>query len=850
MSFHSQKGTGFLQNIRKKILNTLSGRKTIRKRLMEPIQLSEENQRRKQQLTKKLRKTKEEKQELQILSGKKAPKEAEYREQYKRALEERPEGQKKYNRYYKPKITVILPSRPYPFIPGDTRKDAKISKQDLEDIAGRIEELKGSKEADYDIRTGAPADETTPSQFKEKLNLVQEELKDGYLRAFSYFYDRLRGVNTDAEGYWNTVKYATMEEMVKVIDRTRTFLEKNYPKRSGLPEPEQLAYNQERREALSQTLFGKTEAELNEDITKVERLKFALPSRTDSSIKKIGNNWGKELTRYMTLFEGSPRNVDYMNDASIGYGLAMLGYINRPPLKAFNLPFSICLFATSKHLERFSQGYQEGCSHFLVLDTKYAPSGEFHEKEGLMPIFLNATHFLKTSFVQDAFKEQAIEDMDEDLFKLIQKEAPELIESSKVMLGTSSFFRSLPYSKLFSEHYMIFTEDALPEELVVSYKNPLVIPEVFSAMKKQRGFLLCDPYTAYCTKKKNPELWSNAFGMKFQNRNEPYNIGFSVYSFLNDIEKFFVDFYQFAQILDTLEVRNNSSFTNTRLLEASDVYRQPINSSEFLEFIRDNVGEDDEYFKQFLKLQKNIITYDKPITNRADVYRFLNKFRALPVTIPPSNRPVPSENAAYLYRYENLEREQRNRANGNNRPFVPPENRPRVSERPIALSLRVPVEPRNELTQLRSRIQQLKNERSTLLRNPMVYNAASTTRKNKAAVNKQYANQLKRLGFFSRFTKGQQRKQLELNRAAAKKAFESLNALNRNIQQLEEQLARRYPRLPESPVPRNNIEFPLPARTPPLLPASPGSSAGTAGSSNSSASRPPFPPAAGVLGDV
>jgi hypothetical protein len=298
--------------------------------------------------------------------------------------------------------------------------------------------------------------------------------------------------------------------------------------------------------------------------------------------------------------------------------------------------------------------------------------------------------------------------------------------------------------------------------------------------------------------------------MEFQNRAAPYNIGFSVYSMLTDTEKFFVDFYQFAQILDNLELRNNTGLSNQRLMTASDVYRQPINSSDFIEFVKDNVEDNDDYFKQFLKLQKKIITYDKPITKRADVYTFLNKFKSLPVRIPPTSRPVFSENAEYLYRYENLEREQQSRANGETRPFVPPENRPRVSERPV-LSLRVPVEPRNELTQLQSRIQHLKNERTSLLRNPLVFNESRSTRKNKAAINKQYANQLKRMGFFSRLTKGQQRKQLEVNRAAAQKAFEALNALNRNIQQLEEQVARRYP----------------------LLPASPGSSTGTARSSGS-----------------
>jgi len=815
MSSHSQKGTGLFQNLRKRVLNTISGRKTIRKRLMQPIELSESNQRRKQQLTKKWRKTKNEENELRILSGKKAPKEAEYREQLQQALEERPERQKKYNRYYKPKVTLYLPSKPYPFVPEDTRKDATVDNEDLERINAQLAAGKVPQTREYDRRTGAPATPETPNEQKQTRTLLQEDLKDGYLRAFSYFYDRLHGVDTDTEEYWNTVNYATMAQVQDVITTTRTFLQKTFPPKEGLSQEEEQEYSLRRKTALTTELFHKSIEELNEDISKVERLGYAVPSPSNPSEFKIANNWGKELNRYMSLFEGSARNLDYLDDFSKAYGQAALGFQNRPPLNDFRYPFSICLFAGSSHLQRFSENYVEGCSHFLVMDSLYTPSGRFNEEQGVMPVLLDARYFLKASFVQDAFKEQAVEDMDEDLFRLLETNAPDLIESSKVIVGTPTFLRRLPYLQLFSEHYIILAETSFPEELAVTYKNPLLIPEVFSAMKKQRGFVLCDPYTAYCTKKKNPTIWSAMFGMQFLNQSAPYNIGFSVYSMLTDTEKFFVDFYQFAQILDNLELRNSTGLSNQRLMAASDVYRQPINSSDFIEFVRENVDDTDEYFKQFLKLQKKIITYDKPITTRADVYKFLNKFRSLPVSIPPTNRPVFSDNADYLYRYENLEREQQSRASGETRPFVPPENRPRVSERPV-LSLRVPVEPRNELTQLLSRIQQLKNERTSLLRNPLVFNESRSTRKNKAAINKQYANQLKRMGFFSRFTKGQQRKQLEVNRAAAQKAFETLNTLNRNIQQLEEQVARRYP----------------------LLPPSPGSSTGTA---RSSGSLPSFP---------
>lgn len=822
MSSHTQKGTGLFQDFRKRVLNTLSGRRTITKKLMRPIQLSDTNQRRKDELTKKRRRTKAEDTELQVLSGKKAPRESNYKAQLQQALAERPDRQKKYNTYYNPKVALYRPSKSYPFIPGDTRRDARVDTDDLERINAQLAAAKVPETREYDKRTGAPATSATPNEYKQTLTLLQEELKDGYLRAFSYFYDRLHGVNTDTEEYWKTVQYATMAQVQDVIRTTRTFLHESFPFKEGLSQDDAEEYSLARKVALTNELFHTSIEDLNRDISKVERLGYAVPSPSNRSELRIANNWGKELNRYMPLFEGSARNLDYLEDISKAYGPAVLGVLNRPPLTNFQTPFSICLFAGSSHLQRFSENYQEGCSHFLVIDSLYTPSGKFNQEQGVMPVLLDARYFLTTSFVLDAFKEQAVEEMDEELFRLLETEAPQLIESSKVIVGTSTFFRRLPYSNVFSEHYIILAEDSFPEELAVTYKNPLLIPEVFSAMKKQRGFILCDPYTAYCTKKKNPTLWSEMVGMQFLNRTAPYNIGFSVYSMLTDTEKFFIDFYQFAQILDTLELRTNTGLSNQRLMAASDIYRQPINSSEFLEFIGENVDDNDEYFKQFLLLQKQITTYDTPIQNRNDVFSFLRKFRTLPIQIPPVSRPVAENNVEYLYRYENLQREVRNRRTGN--PSVAPRNRPRESE-PPALRLRVPAAPRNELTQLTSRIQHLKNERSALLRNPIVFNAASTTRKNRAAVNKQYANQLKRMGFLSRFTKGQQRKQLQLNQAAARKAFTNLNSLNQTIQQLEKQVATRYPQ-------RNG---------PLRLPASPGTSGSTGRSSASSGSLPPFP---------
>ncbi len=804
---------------------------------MRPVALTERNQQRKETLTRKIKKTKEEQAELNRYQALIGEKQSDYDRHLRIALNERTPEQKKYNKYYTEKIPVYYPVIKYPVYEGDSRRKAKLSKTDQRNMLQFAEDrISYRRTGDIDKRTGAVATPETPPQFVETLTLPIESVRDGKLRVFAYLYDRMKRENTENDDYFFNVKYATMDQLVE--------MELNF-------KPFAIKYkdSEDTFERIAEEFFGLSIEELNKGITKAERANWAVrgPSNPDELV--FANEWGSSLGRYFSNLE-KVRSIDYEYDRDTYWCTSNISSTmgERPIAKSLtsSVDYHLCV-GVFRDIEQFNDFFKneiKGLSHQIILHPEYLPIGREQAMVAQNPTLQKVGKLFDISYVEDAFKEQAVDAMDEDLFQLLLKNSPKLLEASKVILATPKFLKELTVSKLFSEHYIILSEEAFPEELAIAYKNPLLIIDVITSMKKPRNFILCDPYTAYCTKKKDPGIWSNMFGMKIKNKEEPYNIGFSVYNLLSDTQKFFVDFYQFAQILENTGLTNNSSISNQRLMEASDVYNQPISSSAFLDFIMDNSDEDDLYFKQFLKLQKNIITYDKPILSKDDVYRFLNKFRSIPITIPSINRPVREENIEHLSRYENLKREIETRGNRNAPRFVRPENRRRESERPV-LSIRVPVQPRNELTQLRSRIQQLKNERSTLLRNPMLYNASSTTRKNKAVVNKQYANQLKRLGFFSRFTKGQQRKQLEVNRAAARKAFESLNALNRNIQQLEEQLARRYPRLPESPVPRNNIEFPLPARTPPSLPASPGSSAGTAGSSNSSASRPPFPPGLG-----
>ena len=824
-SVSAQKGKGFFQDLRKRVLNTFSGRKTIRKQLLKPRSLSAENQKRKQTLTRKLKKSKEEKQELSVLTSKQAPKEDEYKAQEKRLLEARSEKQKGYNKFYNKKVTVYYPVSPYPFYRGNDRREGTLNDDDLELMKHISDAYKNTKkELSYDSRTGVPVDPATgvvvnigpggditptahypeiaptPPEFITTGSFPFENILDGRRRIFAYLHDVMTGVDTRADGYIFLTKHATPQQMVDLSSRCIQ------------------AYNRHAGDlnAIAEDLFHLPLEQLDDEILRMEKVRWVLPTASDPSKFVVGETFGTNFDRYISSCM-YPRSTQYQFDESQYQCTALTepGMDERPPIQSFDSPRDryLCIgcFGDMEHFLRWRRRDVKGISNYIILHPKYLPIPEKQAQRTDIAVRIQAGGFLHSAFIEDAFKEQAVDTMDEDLFNLVRKKAPKLLESSKVILATLPYLKTTPFQTLFTERFLLLAEDSFPEGMAITYRNPLLVPEVNSALKRNRGFLLCDPYTAYCTKKKEPQLWSETFGARFDATGEFYNVAFSVYSELNEIEKFLVDFYQFAFLLERLQLRNNSGLTNEKLMQASDVYKMPINAPEFVEFIKENSGPRDEMFKEFLKMQKLITTYAKPIASSSDVFRFLQKFSHMPVSFPGTN--VNIENIAYLNRYFQQKRFQEE---GRVAPAVEVVNeRPRVSERPV-LSLRRPLDSEAErLARLQSQLLLRKSERNVLLRKyPVLYNSQARRRRTRNNVSSYY----NRVEATLRNRMAKQRMRTKRNAAMAQ--WTGLQEKNVEIEALERQIARLAP-LPASP------------------PASPSGSLRTV-SSNNNANLPPF----------
>lgn len=541
------------------------------------------------------------------------------------------------------------PITKYPMFKGNERRDVVIRKGDVNQKKINAERFQDKRiTLEVDTQTMNPATEDVKRNRPQdvvQMTLPIENVRDGMRRVYLFFYNKMRA-NQGLPLSPNPV-YISDDEFNELIYTVRNYKLRQYPDelKRKMSFNEYREYTDDLLDKLAETIFGTPLATLNNEILVAEAKDHVFPSPADPSKLQFGERYGSQLGRYSPILFASVRRADHIADVMNNLCISdAFSDVNSPILTSFNMPYCICIFGGMDHFLRTAETATDRklmCSHYLIVDPKYHP---FETKvDTLMQgEYVRASTFTTTSYVVDAFKEQGVITMDEDLFKLLQKEAPQLVESSKVFLATADKFK---YLKLY-DHFMILTEKALPEGLVVTYKDPLQLAAVRRAFDEDREFLLADPYTAYCIKKKNLQLWSKAFGIKASPTKGTYwNSNFEIYALLRDVDKLFVDFCQYQLVLGKyldLTQNSKSSSAEDNLNKASELYKVSLKDKKFLETMS-NVGSGEAIFSEFKKIQQNLITYDTPLQTFEDVRRLIQKinptWRRNQNLFEPSRRP-------------------------------------------------------------------------------------------------------------------------------------------------------------------------------------------------------------------
>jgi hypothetical protein len=785
-SISPQKGKGFFQDMRKGVLNFFSGRRATRKQLFKPIKLTRANEKRKQTLKRKLVKTQKEKQELQILRGKRAEPEHEYRESYGALMRDRPTFQKKFNKYYSPPELEVYPTTPY--IPEGIGfyQHPQNDRDTLDEAALLIPEnslpAPNFSEVEADIKKAYRIDD--PEQTPMKIE-TQAEVE---LRTAPFLF-----------GLWYTKKTGEESPFLSLRDIPDSVFDEFQRELVSLEE------NPNKYELL----FGQTDQQLAEfiELHEIGAPEERVPTKqigeeknylTKLVTKQVQQMDGSLKTETRVSIPGAIRANRYL--ASLTHGKQYMIYHadfdknrcalsldeDKPKFKPLTtLKSSGCLtiFNDVRALKKYMEGGIPSYMFFknwIVLREQYVPFGQ-----DFGAIF--ASSFLTSSFILDALENWGFIGMDPLFYKLVNAKYKRILyTNSSYLVKDKEFarffeavYRPDPKENFFildSKFYTKKYERMLENPFISSEHNEMY--EVFLKALDQNFVYGMTPYMAYLMKKQNVRMWNQYVYQARDPRkhNKEWEtfmkqIDF-VYNGLTPREKIVIDYLQYLRFLETLQEDYNFS-------KARDTYKDLLSDEEVKSELLELYTEENPENREMMTFLQTMVTPRIPLMEgtvyrtRNEVKSILDKFKLqLRIMLPP-------------------------RTNNTNGSAVVENVRPRVSERPV-LSLRLPPQlPRSQMEQIRSRLSVLKSERNQLQQNNTIYNSLTKKRRNRVNLTKLYKN-LERL----QRTRGNRQK-IQVKRASVEAKLNRLEALNRNIQSLELQLQRLVP-LPASPVNRGS----------------------------------------------
>lgn len=756
-SVSPQKGTGFFQDIRKAVLNRLSGRKGITQRLFRPRKLTANEQRRKEILEQKKRLTKKQKKELNLLGATIAPREHEYQRYKALALRDRPAKQKAFNVFYEEEVPLSGQTEGLVTVDGNYRKPLR--NENLQVFNDEIPEP-------TDLREVIPR-----TVNGREMNLHRETQRMGLERMFSWFYEKAFGRPTE------TPRRATESEIQELQQHVQTIL-------GSTQMPTDTEGVGDAIEKIATEVFGAADvASFDTEIKREE-----IGGETEKKVIEtdgqyyVSESYGAGLGRYLKWFFAEYQRflmvTEYDEyqcwpDPSVPLEFTNDGHPQRAPLTTLKSNDCISLFNNPDAIYELNQtdGLQ---SNWMVMEPLYFPEISVKKSSGKKDF--TAKYFQQASFTQDAVDNWGITAMDPLLWKLFETKYPEIAIKLSTYLFTN--FRDkvpLYFQQLKPQENYIVVDTSIEFEkntkdfMMLLHRNPFkegskYYPKMKQAIQSKKVYGM-SPYMAYFMKKTVPTLWETAFGA----------VNMTTYKLLNAHEKIVIDYLQSLRFRETL-VESNYNFE-----AAKETYQDRLGEGSAREGILKEIVDlyKDDLRKHIMEIRffQSLVTRQlKPDENPAliltpeDITAVLLKFTG-PAIDYSARRGRSSALASAVL--ESV-----------------PVSRP-------ALSLRVPsvaaTAPRGQVAQLRSRLNILKGERNSLERNTSVYNSITRKRRTPNEVNRRY----KSLETVLRTRAN--KLSVRVKRNATKAKLNRLGVLNRNIRSLEQQLTRLVP-LPPSPV--------------------------------------------------
>lgn len=339
-----------------------------------------------------------------------------------------------------------------------------------------------------------------------------------------------------------------------------------------------------------------------------------LPNETNpQEIASFGLNHGS-INRFIYHLLQHPRKLEYA-DEIMKYNPYIKG--SGKPLQTFQSNNTICCFSDDDHFRRWKESQmpiEVKCSATIYLHWQYLPvPGRFTEEAphvyglsstftlygiGVLPLTLKAKDFPYSSFIQDAFNEQGVKSMDDNLFYVLEKEKPEfLLKSKQIYCTPRGFWDANKLEDLENPNfqYILAKKSSLKNDYKVSFTDPTNNSQIQKACYEREIYCM-DPWTSYCFYKKNKDLWNQAFSLSRRDNER--------YSLLTEPEKLLFHCIYYFKFWDSIK------------------------SIEDLEKINYNFSAPShsaiQVKKYFKVLQKRLLNYDPFLMEDQMTYQFLN----------------------------------------------------------------------------------------------------------------------------------------------------------------------------------------------------------------------------------
>ena len=398
------------------------------------------------------------------------------------------------------------------------------------------------------------ASPTVPRGVQERPDLPTEEMIPGQNRSFVFLYNKL--IYPEPGIPLTEPQYAAAGEPYKRLYGVKLNVQQRDKLRQAVKAAIEKGLNAEQ---ISQEVFHMPLDQLNNQLRKAEgyrenQTRDLLYQRQGSELVPVARaeSWGGYLERYLDPILYSDRQANYTKNYLNEYSAASKGpqqYEEQTPittLVAKNAENERVIYVATgkdnlKHyldlLEprpvninavRFTTVFP-----FIILEKGVYPNTRSTVKPN--HIIVRASALLKKSFIQDAFKQKKVEDVEENLANVLKREAPDLWYQAEV-----DRVNIIPISKISEnkrDNFIIVKDtfmDTITVDILKNLKNSLVLRKALTA----GAVIYADPKTLWVIRRDLPELWTKNLN------NETTNMTVYYLKLKNEVQRFVIGYLQ------------------------------------------------------------------------------------------------------------------------------------------------------------------------------------------------------------------------------------------------------------------------------------------------------------------